>query len=147
MIEVSLTLPQQIMVEAAARRRFDRHEGDPTRVPWHTLDAEIASLGAEVAVGIAIGEPWEERLEADPEGDLLPGTQVKHTEYATGHLPLQPDKTVDDHIYYLATGRYPHYTIVGWISGRRGLVIGKRVEWKPGWPCIAVEQHQLEEAT
>lgn len=153
-MRVELTAEEQQLAREAGHRRYISRLDSPHR--WnrpagdHTEAKEVESTGAEIAVARVLGVPWVEKGRPDPEGDIGEGVQVRHTIYAKGRLLLHADGDRPDnpeHIFYLVTGPFPTYEVVGFISGRRGMTIGVRRELQPGRPCIAVEQHQLEEAT
>jgi len=77
---------------------------------------ELDAAGAEVAVAglLRVGLPPADRPCYD--GDLLNGDEVRQTRHEHGHLLVYPDDP-DDRRFWLVTGQFPGYRIVGWAYG------------------------------
>lgn len=148
-MEVILTTAEQAIAQEAGRRRYHTHRVYKSAHRWnrkandHSIDKEVEAIGAEMACARALGLTWVDHNKPDPEGDLGPGIQVRHTRYRTGKLLLHKSDS-DDHVFYLVTGNYPNFTIAGWITGERGKRMAINQELQPGRPCMCVDQRFLE---
>ena len=125
--------------EAGSEHRWNR--GDD-----HTVELEIEAVGAEIAVGCSIGRRWEDVETPDYSGDVGEGVQVRHTQHGRYLLLHGPESVAsgeredrDDHDFFLVTGMFPEYIVVGWATGARGKRIGEVKELQRGRPCICVD--------
>lgn len=131
----------------AGKRRFARRSDNEHR--WnrgdqHTVELEIEAIGAEIAVARAIGRDWVDSDRPDYDGDVGPGVQVRHTRYVSGRLLLH-ESDPDDHWYFLVTGDFPTFRVVGFVRGDVAKKVGKVLELQECRPAIAVEQHDLRQ--
>lgn len=117
-------------------QRYGRLQSD------HTVELEIEAIGAEIAVARAIGRAWIDSDRPDYDGDVGDGVQVRHTRYSTGRLLLHPDDR-DDHVFFLVTGVFPEFRVVGYLRGARARAVGRVLVLQPGRPVIAVRQSEL----
>lgn len=140
---------QQLAIDAGRRRYARRRAAGskhrynrPQQSMEQDIQQDIDGCGSEIETARFLDVPWVETTEPDPDGDIAPGVQVRHTVYANGCLLLHPTD-VDSHAFYLVTGNFPDYQIKGWTIA----LDGKREEhWKelrPGRPCYAVPQRCL----
>lgn len=104
------------------------HRGRPARMKWalehgrDPVEHMAEGLGAELAVAVWTGLPWNRGIRRL--ADVGHNVEVRQTRYYDGQLVL---KSFDhlERIYVLAIGRFPSYTLAGWIVGAAGLEIGR----------------------
>jgi hypothetical protein len=143
--EVMLTIEEQALADAEAAARYARrlqsgHKWN--RRDDHDVAKERDAIGAELAVARVLDREWTRTDRPDPEGDVGAGVQVRHTRHKNGRLLLHPEDD-DTHTFYLVTGEFPTYRVVGCILGGHGKRIGEWRELQPGRPAFAVEQSDL----
>lgn len=129
----------------AGTRRYSRRLGSAHR--WgdpddHSVELEVEHVGAEIAVARALNREWADGDRPDPEGDVGDGVQVRHTRYPTGRLLLYSEDR-DDHWYFLVTGTFPVFQVVGFLRGDAAKSVAKTIELKSGRPALAVKQSDL----
>lgn len=113
--------------------------------PPDQMHTTVNGFGAEVAAAVALGVPWRR---PDPrtrhDGDLIDGTEVRSTRYATGKLLIRPED-YEERAFVLVTGMVPHFVIRGW----KRCCESRRDEWwwpsAPERPCWAVPQEELRD--
>jgi len=119
-VQITLDDGKQRIARTAAQGRFDRRKN--TRHRWgyqqneHSIDVELDAIGAEIAAGLSIGVTWKDSSVPDSDGDLGERIQVRHTKWGTGRLLVHPEDK-DDHCFILVRGKFPTFSIVGWMGG------------------------------
>lgn len=147
-MRVTLDSLDQRRATAAGKKRYAKHRKKGTQQRYgravndHSEAKEIDAIGAEIAVGISIDEPWTDTDLPDYHGDLPGGVQVRHTTHTTGRLIVH-DSDPDDHFFFLTTGTFPTYEVRGFLRGDRAKEVGVERELQRGRPAICVEQRQL----
>ena len=157
MLEYQLTPSEQQLCEQAAAARNARSTslGLPNKIEslGRSIEHERQSLGAEIAAARAFGLQWSEKqtISEDRLGDIVPGLQVRHTAYNTGALILRAQDN-PEHDFVLVTGKYPTFTVRGWITGSEGLLLsseGKQQHIGPEYRTVdqsslrPISQHEL----
>jgi hypothetical protein len=145
-IYITLTQEEQDLARLAGRETFERRKDAKER--WNrgnddTVEKRIDAYGAEIAASRLTGYKWTYSRRPDPEGDIGPGKQVRHTTHQNGRLIAHPEDK-DEHQFFLVTGTFPNYCLVGYIMGKDAK---KDENWKElvkGRPCFAVDQYKLE---
>lgn len=122
--------------EAGSKQRYGRNADD------HTVELEIEAIGAEMAVARVLNRTWEDQDTPDYDGDVGERVQVRHTRHTNGQLLLHPDDK-DNHAFFLVTGTFPNYNVVGWLMGKQAKSVGEIKELQPGRPCVCVQQKDL----
>lgn len=131
---VSLEEEEQAEVYGVARKVARRYEkghdegGRVARMKWALppgmsfVDLMAQGFGAEKAVSVWSGLPWNEGKRGKP--DVGKNVEVRQTKYSDGLLVL---KSFDHlaRIFILAIGRFPTYYLAGWIPGAEGVAIGR----------------------
>ncbi len=145
-----LTPDDQELAREAARRRWEFARGRRLTpdAPDHTFAQELDTAGAEIALARTINEPWN-GWQFSYDGDVGDRCEARHTRH--GRLLLlhgeesAPRRKVDpdDHDYFLVTGPFPDFEVVGWQTGRLGKLKGVVRELQPGRPCICVSPDDL----
>ena len=85
---------------------------------WHT---DIEGACAEMAFAKYKNWYWDGSVGTYRKPDVA-DVQVRHTEHDDGKLILRPNKTNENEIYVLVTGKAPAYFIRGGIKGADGMV-------------------------
>jgi hypothetical protein len=138
----------QRRAEKAGRERYQRRRAAGSQQRYnrvsshHTVEKEIEAIGAEIAFARLIGEEWVDGPTPDYDGDVGSGMQVRHTAHKNGHLLIHPGDS-DDHFFFLVTGNYPVFTVVGWLRGADGKSASLWKELVPGRPAFCVPQGML----
>lgn len=135
------------LATAAGTRRFAVREGVAEH-RWNRVDAmtealEIEAIGAEIAVARALGKEWADTDMPDYHGDVGDGVQVRHTRHFNGRLLLH-DSDRDEHFFFLVTGYFPVFDVVGYLRGDRAKALAVTRELQPGRPVMAVDQKHLQ---
>lgn len=107
---------------SSARRSRNQHGFDSGR----RSEAAIHIQGArgELAVAIALGQPWQGSVDTFKQGGDVGPLQVRCRSHPDWDLLVRTDDP-DEAIYVLVTGTDRVYNVVGWIRGRDA----KRPEW------------------
>lgn len=148
MIRVLLPDSERRLIEAVAIDRYARRRAKGSAHRWnrgaeHTIEKETEAIGAEVACAIALRLEWKDSAMPDSaDGDLGNGIEVRHTTHAQGHLLIYPEDN-PAHTYFLVTGHYPDYMVIGFIRASLGKRVGKWSEMQAGRPCFMVGQKHL----
>ena len=138
----------QRQAEKAGRERYQRRRAEGSQQRYnrvashHTVEKEIEAIGAEIAFARLIGREWVDSPTPDYDGDVGSGMQVRHTAHKNGHLLIHPGDR-DDHFFFLVTGNYPVFSVVGWLRGADGKSASFWKELIPGRPAFCVPQRML----
>ncbi|CAB4223121.1 hypothetical protein UFOVP1665_6 [uncultured Caudovirales phage] len=122
-MNIDLNVGEGLKCHEAALEKYTRAGGILGRTPrynssmsFHEQIAELAeSLGAEWAVAKYFAINYDPNKDTyKTQADVGAGLEIKWSKYSNGHLIIYPTDRVSD-IGILVTGKFPTYTIIGWI--------------------------------
>jgi hypothetical protein len=146
--EIKLSEEDQDLALWTALKRFEFHSKRNTKQTFNhkgrSIDMEVESLGAEVAVARVLGLDWQDRsIEEDRDGDVGKGIQVRSTKHENGGLLIYHSDN-GNHDFFLVTGNFPFYNVKGWINCDEGRKVGEIRQLRPDRPAVTrVDQKDL----
>ncbi len=118
-MRIRLTGPEMTMAGLTGVCRFveSREKGrvPGTRTMLEAAGGDILGAMGEAAVAKALGRYWLGEWLNHKAMDV-PGYQVRHTSYDSGHLCVQ-DSDADGERFVLVVGDPPNLRVVGWMWG------------------------------